>query len=293
MSTIIIIFRNVRGMPKNSPIALFDITIPIHLYSVINLQDILRKIGKRWTFQTEEGKEDGYKHYQVRLSLKVRKRLSTIKHEIANGKGMILGHITPTSNPTFYQGDMFYVMKEDTRIAGPWSDTDDVKVMTKQLTWFLKQPLRKFQEDIIREAKTFDMRKIDLIWDTTGKCGKSLLSEYMEYIGIAEEVPPYRLMDDIFQWVCSRGIKHGFKKSYIVDMPRGMKKDKLGDFYSGIEVIKNGVAYDKRNKATKMRFDRPRVFIFTNTLPSFTLMSADRWIVWKIKKDFTYEIINT
>ena len=27
-------------------------------------------------------------------------------------------------------------------------------------------------------------------------------------------------------------------------MPRGMKKDKLEDFYSGIEVIKNGVAHD-------------------------------------------------
>ncbi len=277
---------------KTSALALFDVTIPVDKYSVEDLQNLLRKIAKRWVFQTEQGKgETNYIHYQVRLSLKVRKRFSTIKQEIADGRGMILGHITPTSNPTFYSGDMFYVMKEDTRKAGPWKDTDEVKVLTKQLKWFMKQPLRKFQRDIVEEATKFDMRKINLIWDTTGCCGKSLLSEYMEYLGIAEEVPPFRLMDDIFQWVCSRGIKVGFKEAYIVDMPRGMKKDKLGDFYSGIEVVKNGVAYDKRYSGEKRRFNRPRIFVFTNMLPAFDLMSQDRWVVWKINKDFTYEVI--
>ena len=66
-------------------------------------------------------------------------------------------------------------------------------------------------------------------------------------------------------------------------MPRGMKKDKLGDFYAGIEVIKNGVAYDKRYTAKKTRFDRPRIFVFTNTLPVFELLSKDRWQVWEVK----------
>ena len=31
------------------------------------------------------------------------------------------------------------------------------------------------------------------------------------------------------------------------DLPRGMKRNKLADLYYGIEAIKNGVAYDKRN----------------------------------------------
>jgi hypothetical protein len=100
----------------------------------------------------------------------------------------------------------------------------------------------------------------------------------MEYEGLAEEIPPFRLMDDIFQWVATRPIK----SAYIVDMPRGMKKDKLGDFYSGIEVIKNGVAYDKRYTAKKIRFNRPRIFVFTNTLPELNLMSKDRWVIWTI-----------
>jgi hypothetical protein len=131
-------------------------------------------------------------------------------------------------------------------------------------------------------STAFDMRKIDLIYDPNGNIGKSLFSEYLEYNGLAEEIPPFRLMDDIFQWVCSRPIK----KCYIVDMPRGMKKDKLGDFYSGIEIIKNGVAYDKRYNAKKIRFDRPRIFVFTNMLPEFSLMSKDRWNVWIVDEEF-------
>ena len=110
----------------------------------------------------------------------------------------------------------------------------------------------------------------------------------MEYVGIAEEIPSWRMMDDIMQWVMSRGLQNGFKKAYLVDMPRGMKKDKMADFWSGIETVKNGVAFDKRNYAKKARFDRPQIFVFTNVLPKFELMSKDRWKIWEIQKDHSY-----
>ena len=38
---------------------------------------------------------------------------------------------------------------------------------------------------------------------------------------------------------------------------RGMETDKLADLYSGIEIIKNGCAYDKRYHAKKTWFHRP------------------------------------
>lgn len=283
-------------MPEGNPIAMYDFTIPVDLYSVETLQSILRKNCKRWCFQKEEG-ASGYIHYQCRISLIKRRRYSHLLKQAKEGTIFLKGNFSPTSNPTFYKGDMFYVMKEDTRIEGPWSDTDEIKTLTKQLKIFQTYELRCYQKAIMNEATKFDFRKINLIWDTTGNCGKSMLAEHMEYLGIAEEIPPFRMMDDIFQWVCSRGIKHGFKPCYIVDMPRGMKKDKLGDFYSGIEVIKNGVAYDKRYQGTKCRFDRPRIFVFTNTLPCFDLMSKDRWETWKIFKtndnDYSFKIIHT
>ena len=59
------------------------------------------------------------------------------------------------------------------------------------------------------------MREIGLIYDRRGNCGKSIFLEYLESQKLAEEVPPFRLMDDIFQWVCSRPIK----KCYILIYP--------------------------------------------------------------------------
>lgn len=263
---------------------MYDITIS----SDISDKDALIKLFKhncsRWAFQLEQGSETDYKHFQCRVSLKKKMRLSTLVN-----KKLFPGHISVTSNPTHHAGDEFYVLKDDTRLDGPWTDRDIIKSETAQLKIFQGYTLRKYQQAIIDESTKFCMRTINLIYDPVGNCGKSLLSEYMEYEDIAEEVPPYRLMDDIFQWVCSRPIR----RCYIIDMPRGMKKDKLGDFYSGVEVIKNGVAYDKRYRGNKIRFDRPRIFVFTNELPAFKLMSKDRWVVWKILPDYSFEIMDT
>ena len=63
----------------------------------------------------------------------------------------------------------------------------------------------------------------------------------------------------------------GVKPGYAVDLPRGMNKKGLADFYSGIEVIKKGVAYDKRYSAKKKRFNRPVIsFIVLSSCISHT-----------------------
>jgi len=238
-------------------------------------------IAKKYTFQIEKG-DSGYTHLQGRISLCKKRRKPELIKLFNSEKSLAPMYCEPTTSNESKKV-AFYVLKRDTRVEGPYADTDEIKVETKQLKLFKGYTLRPYQQSIIEKSQNFCMRTIDLVYDTTGNCGKSILSEYMEYLGLSEEVPPFRMMDDIFQWVCSRPIK----KSYIVDMPRGMKKDRLGDFYSGIEVIKNGVAYDKRYSAKKRRFDRPRVFVFTNTLPNLSLVSADRWKIWIIDSSYT------
>jgi len=241
------------------------------------LIDFLNRISKKAVWQLEQGETKKKYHYQGRLSLKVKSFL----HKIPSITGI---HYTITSNEN--QNNDFYVIKENTRIEGPWKLEDfPPAIETKQLTIFKNYELRPYQSKLLNMMSIFDLRKVDLIYDNVGNIGKSLFSEYCEYINLAEEIPPFRLMEDIFQWVYGRPKK----SSYICDMPRGMKKDKLGDFYAGLEVIKNGVAYDKRNYPKKCRFDRPRIFVFTNTLPNFDLMSMDRWNVWSINVD--YELI--
>lgn len=95
-------------------------------------------------------------------------------------------------------------------------------------------------------------------------------------------MPPFRQMEDILACAIDN-----IMPAYIIDMPRGMKKDKLGEFYSGLEALKNGVAYDKRYKFRKVRFDRPQVIVFTNVLPAFELMSKDRWCVYEMCDDYS------
>lgn len=107
----------------------------------------------------------------------------------------------------------------------------------------------------------------------------------MEYEGLAYEVPPFRLMEDIMQ--CAMGVKA--QKCYIIDMPRALKKDKLSEFYSGLECLKNGVCYDKRYSFKKRRMDRPQIAVFTNVEPCWAYMSLDRWEIYDMKPDFSLE----
>lgn len=251
--------------------------------------DVIQNItpfAKHYVFQLEKG-DSGYLHFQGRLSLIKKRRQPEIVSVWNESKFNTPNFIKPTIGEEFkkcgYKLDSaFYQLKEDTKVDGPWTDKDEKPApLTEQLKLFLSWKLRPYQQSLV-DMIYFNMRYINIIYDTTGNCGKSIFAEYLEYQGLAEEVPPYRLMDDIFQWVYCRPKK----RCYLFDLPRGMKKDKLADLYSGIEVIKNGVCYDKRHFAKKERMTRPTIFVFTNTLPVLSLMSQDRWKVWSINSDF-------
>ena len=254
------------------------------LFERQDLIEFLNKIAKKWVFQLEKGKENGYLHYQGRMSLWKIKRGPELAKLIEGMNKPLFNYFRPTTSSE-HKKEAFYCMKEDSKVEGPWKESDVIVKETKQLSNFLKLELRGYQKEILNWGNLFDERAIDLLYCPVGNIGKSIFAEYLEFIGMAEEIPPFRLMDDIFQWVCTRPKK----KMYLVDMPRGMKKDKLGDFYAGIEVIKNGVCYDKRYTAKKERFDRPRVVIFTNTLPVLELMSLDRWNLWICNDDYNLE----
>jgi len=172
-------------------------------------------------------------------------------------------------------------MKEDTRVDGPWKDSDIIPErppLTWQLEQFMEYELWPYQKFIFEHALINDMRLIIIIYDPRGHCGKSLFAEYCEYQGVAFECPPIKDMEKLM------GFLHSFpqQKCYLVDMPRSMKKDKLGDFYAGIETVKNGVLWDWRHEGKKKRFGRPNIYVFCNVLPDFKMLSSGRWKVYQI-----------
>ena len=138
--------------------------------------------------------------------------------------------------------------------------------------------LRQWQTQVKDLISVYDDRTIIMIVDVEGNCGKSAFAEYMEYEGLAYEIPPMRLMEDIM--ACCMSIPT--QTCYMVDLPRAMKKDKLSDFFSGLECLKNGVMYDKRYKFKKKRIDCPQVIVFSNKYPDKNYLSPDRWKMYNI-----------
>lgn len=239
--------------------------------------DHLKKWAKKFVFQKEKT-DKGYLHWQGRLSLIKKRRFNELK-----GKLFPKGHISVTSK-TVHDGNQFnYVMKADTQVDGPWTEADveDPPPLTRQLKVFMKMDKYPWQSKVYELCKQLDDRCINVIYDIYGNAGKSVFVEWLEYERMGFEIPPFRQMEDIMQ--CCMSIKA--QKCYFVDMPRGMKKDKLSEFYSGLEALKNGVTYDKRYSFKKRRMDRPQVFVFTNTLPVMELLTRDRWQIWHMTED--------
>lgn len=265
-----------------SQITGFDITIPASEYgSHHELGLALKDWCKSFCFQLEEGEETGYKHYQCRVRLLKKKRLSEVVAQIAP---VLKGHWSPTVKDVHKKNAFNYVMKADTRLDGPWTDEDFVNPpkLTRQLKTFLKNELRPWQKAIMDMILVPDDRKIIFVYDFIGNTGKSIFAEFLEYKGVACELPPLRAFEDLMQFAAGLADQ----TCYLIDMPRALKKDKLSEFYSGIECLKNGILWDKRYSAQKRRQDRPNIVVFANELPAFEFMSKDRWNVYEMAEHF-------
>jgi len=80
------------------------------------------------------------------------------------------------------------------------------------------------------------------------------------------------------------------KPLYIIDIPRALRKDQLFQFFSGIETLKDGYAYDDRYHFKEEYFDCPNIWIFMNTIPDLEYMSKDRWRFYEIHLGLLVEI---
>ncbi len=240
------------------------------------LHEKLREWCKQYVFQLEKG-DGGYVHYQGRCTL-IKKRRPAEIAKLFNDD-LFKVHWTATSNNA-RDKDSFYCIKADTRVDGPWKDSDYQApiVYTKQMREFSEFTKYPWQSKVEEFCKQWDKRVIHWIYDEKGCNGKSDLVEWLDTNRIASVVPPMRSIEDILQFVSS----NKDSPAYLIDFPRAMKKEHLCEFYAGIECLKNGFVYDKRYKGKKRWMDRPAIVVFANILPPSAAMSRDRWKVWEI-----------
>lgn len=264
-------------------ICMWDFTLKHQDQDLKLLKDNLCSNCKKWVFQEEIGTESGYHHYQGRFSLMKKHSLSSLVSLFNNYPSWKGVHFSPTSKEVATTNNFNYVTKDDTRVAGPWADTDEVLYIPRQVREM--KELRPFQKTIIENADLWNKRTINLIYCTKGNVGKSLLVGYCRAHKIGRALPPVNDQKDLLRMVCDLPTS----PLYLFDMPRSMNKDRLYQFYSAVETIKDGYAYDDRYKFREKVFDCPNIWIFSNHLPDFEMLSKDRWKIWVINKKYELE----
>lgn len=252
---------------QENPTCVYDFTCPREKINLEDLKKILKQHCKKWTFQGEKG-ESGYRHWQGRVSMKLKCRKEGVVK-------LIPGHISITS--TDNRDNCFYVLKETTREDGPWCDTDVEYYIPRQIREI--GGLYDWQQQIVNDATTWNTRTINIIYCPNGNIGKSILKTYIGCYQIGRALPYSNDYKDIMRMVMDTPKK----PLYIIDLPRAISKDKLYQFFSGIETLKDGYAFDDRYHFKEEFFDCPNIWIFMNTLPDIDLLSRDRWAIWTVK----------
>lgn len=252
-------------MPKiqNSPCCVWDFTsfnIDLDL-----CKSLLKSNCKKWAFQLEQCPTTHRQHLQGRFSLKQKQRLSQIRSVF---EGWHLS-ITSTEN----RDNQFYVLKEQTRISGPFADTDPVvPAHLLDRTWY------PWQQRIIDAATVYDENKINCVVDNAGLNGKSLISHFIAASGLGSLIPCVNSSKDIMRLVMNKPKK----PLYVIDIPRAINHTNFQELWAGIETVKSGYAYDDRYSFKEEFFARPQIWVFSNDVPPIRFITKERWNLWKI-----------
>lgn len=260
----------------------WDFTAPVDKLPKAELLEFLDNYCKEWCFQKEQGEETGYIHYQGRLSLKLKKRKNELIKELKDNLLNISLRVTSTEN----RDNNFYVMKDDTRIEGPWTSKDvpDTPAYIPKQYRGKMDTLRPFQETILKMSEQFDDRSIHYIYCPNGNKGKSTIAHLMRLFKKGLVIPPINDADKLVFSVCNMLRAKNIRDTVpiFIDLPRAMNQERLYGIFTAIEIIKAGYVYDTRNHYKDWDFDSPNIFVFSNIEPELNMVSLDRWRLWTI-----------
>jgi len=273
----------------NNQLFVFDFTINLTKSNdKLTSGEVIEKIkhiAKKWVFQLEKGESSEHNHFQGRLSLHEKQRLTSLP-KLVGVKGWRWSR-TSSEN----KGNMFYVMKEDTRIDGPWKDTPS---NLQPLPWHLK-PLaenkRPFQLKIMEWMNHRDSRAIDIIYDLIGNTGKSSFATLLQFQGLAYSLLASKNTNEMCADLCDEltDANDFDPKLVLVDLERAYNQEDTAGIFSALERIKGGLVKDRRYKLRKVFFGSPRVVVFMNRMPELWKLSKDRWRFWRMNEEYDLE----
>lgn len=266
-------------MEQRSPVCGWDLTIKAEGIEVEQVKVFARTHFKSWAFQLEKGDKTGYLHYQFRGSLRKKARETGIKKYLRQAE--LIGYPNITTVDEF-EDDGDYVMKEDTRIDGPWSSKDEDEQMYIPKDMRDKIEWRPWQKGLIEIMDTpANRRTINCIINESGNIGKSWMALWLHAHGKAIYIPYFDGAKDMMRMVYGQPERG----TYFVDLPKSLSHKAQNEIYAGIEMLKSGFVYEDRYKYQSKIIDPVHVFVFTNQKPDVALLSKDRWRFHYIEPD--------
>ncbi len=260
----------------------FTISDPDDQISVDGLKGAMRNVGGKkaaFCFQQERGSDAGVVHWQGRVKLEVKKRTLPVAKSIAAFLKIELPrvHVRPEHDEGAHS---FYVMKDDTRLAGPFSDR---KIYQGKDLECMKKP-RPWQASVLNMVEQApDDRTIHWIFDEAGNKGKSKLVKWLCMNKDAVFLPVNKTHQ-----LNSAITEIGAKRLYLLDIPRTIGvTDSVRDMVSAIEGVKNGhVSTAMYGKHKVLYMEPPHVFCFANQECPHEMCSPDRWKTYIIDSAF-------
>lgn len=246
---------------------------------------LLQPLFKKWCFQKEACPTTGKLHYQGRGSLFKKKRqpelCSLLNETELRGMNVTESSTISTTN------EVFYTLKYDTRVDGPWDDrTWHVPAYIPRQFRGLMDRLYPFQQKIIDSAEIFDDRHVNLLYCPGGNTGKSTLARLAMLFKGALRLPPVGDHKQLLESACDilMAKQQRDPKLCFIDLPRTLTMDpkRFYPFLIAIEEIKGGNVCDMRNHFKEWWFDSPQTWVFANHLPNLSCLSSERWKFWAI-----------
>lgn len=234
---------------------------------------------KAWVFQEERG-ASGYRHWQGRVSLK--KKIRVTEWPWLSSRG---GNLSIESNAGFASGlSEFYCMDPDKTVDGPWTDKTERSVYIQHA---LRNPqLRPWQSRLMEKLQTMydarNNRHMLLVSEPVGNRGKSWMMKYLFSHKGAILVPSLcSSAHDIVQFVASI-TQDGWRGIIVLDLPRSMNVKHWHLLAQAAETLKNGVIYDTRYAGKVRVIEPPQIVVFTNGGIPPGVFSGDRVIRFDI-----------
>lgn len=249
----------------------YDETDEAYHTGILFIRNTLMAECKKYCFQLEKGEKTGRYHLQGRFSLKEKLTMNATLLML-NEVGWRDYHLSVTSNEN--RKNMFYVMKQKTRVDGPYKD-DDIKIPREVLKM---KVLRPWQDKFKRLMETYDERGIHCLIDPRGNIGKSMFVKYMCVLHKAGMMP----FCESFRDVMRIAYDIGERSVYMIDLPRSTTAKETFQMMKAIEILKNGYCFDDRNRFRERHSDNVNVAVFSNFEPNLSQLTVDRWHLWAV-----------